>query len=199
VKKLLIAFAVLATVTLPIAAMADPPTEPPGQGDCNHGNSGQTCVPDPQPTHGQDCDEHGPNEGGVNEDLCLTTTPTQTLTTATETTTTETTTTAVTTTTVTTPSTSAPPVTTTISTPPTSTVTDTPTTTTTAPIPGATTVSPPKQQPSNEANGPNKKIPQTSKLAFTGVENVVPIGAVALVLLTGGSGLLWFGRRKDDE
>ena len=36
--------------------------------------------------------------------------------------------------------------------------------------------------------------------AFTGVENVVPIGAIALMLMTSGSGLLWAGsRRKRDQ
>ena len=36
--------------------------------------------------------------------------------------------------------------------------------------------------------------------AFTGVEDVVPLGVVALTLLTGGSGLLWAGsRRRRDE
>src|SRR4029434_2744463 len=50
---------------------------PPGQGECEHGNSGQECKPDPQPTHGQDCDEHGPFEGGVNEDHCLPPTTTE--------------------------------------------------------------------------------------------------------------------------
>src|SRR5262245_15400299 len=75
-----------------------PPTEPPGQGECEHGNSGQPCKPDPQPEHGQDCDEHGPFEGGVNEDHCLPTTTT-TPTTTTPTTTTPTTTTPTTTTT----------------------------------------------------------------------------------------------------
>jgi hypothetical protein len=32
--------------------------------------------------------------------------------------------------------------------------------------------------------------------AFTGVENVVPIGAIALMLMTSGSGLLWAGSRR---
>jgi len=32
--------------------------------------------------------------------------------------------------------------------------------------------------------------------AFTGVENVVPIGAIALMLMTSGSGLLWAGARR---
>jgi hypothetical protein len=36
--------------------------------------------------------------------------------------------------------------------------------------------------------------------AFTGVENVVPLGAIALMLMTAGSGLLWAGgRRKKDQ
>jgi len=36
--------------------------------------------------------------------------------------------------------------------------------------------------------------------AFTGLENVVPLGAIALMLMTGGSGLLWAGsRRKRDS
>jgi hypothetical protein len=32
--------------------------------------------------------------------------------------------------------------------------------------------------------------------AFTGVENVVPLGAIALMLMTSGSGLLWAGARR---
>jgi len=32
--------------------------------------------------------------------------------------------------------------------------------------------------------------------AFTGVENFVPIGAIALMLMTSGSGLLWVGSRR---
>jgi hypothetical protein len=37
--------------------------------------------------------------------------------------------------------------------------------------------------------------------AFTGAESVVPLGAVALILMSTGSGLLWAGsrRRRDDE
>jgi cobalamin biosynthesis Mg chelatase CobN len=70
-----------------------PPSSPPGQGACEHGNSGQACKPDPQPTHGKDCDEHG-QQGGVNEDHCLSTTDETTTdeTTTSETTTDETTT-----------------------------------------------------------------------------------------------------------
>src|SRR5919197_819415 len=59
------------------SALADPgngpPSSPPGQGEFEHGNSGQECKPDPQPEHGKDCDDHG-NLGGVNEDHCLGTT-----------------------------------------------------------------------------------------------------------------------------
>jgi hypothetical protein len=40
---------------------------PPGQSPCSHGNSGASCRPDPQPSHGKDCDQ--PNNDG-NEDHC---------------------------------------------------------------------------------------------------------------------------------
>ena len=53
------------------------PHEPPGQGECEHGNSGKECREDPN-EHGQDCEEHGPFEGGVNEDHCITPTATST-------------------------------------------------------------------------------------------------------------------------
>jgi len=39
----------------------------------------------------------------------------------------------------------------------------------------------------------------SGKLAFTGPENVVPIGIAALAALTTGSGLMWLGRKRDDE
>ncbi len=67
------------------AALADPgngngpPSSPPGQGECQHGNSGQECKPDPQPEHGKECDDHG-NQGGVDEDHCLGTTDSTTTT-----------------------------------------------------------------------------------------------------------------------
>jgi hypothetical protein len=78
------------------------PPSPPGQPDCEHGNSGQACKPDPQPDHGKDCEAHG-NSGGMNEDHCLEETTTTDTTTTTETTTTiDTTTTDTTTTTETT-------------------------------------------------------------------------------------------------
>lgn len=93
--SLLLTAGVAASVAL---AGNGPPSEPPGQGECEHGNSGKECKPDPQPEHGKDCDEHGPYEGGVNEDHCLP-----------ETTTTTTTTTP----TTTVPTTTTPPVTTT--------------------------------------------------------------------------------------
>lgn len=69
-RKLLVVLAMVASVALPVGiATATPPSEPPGQGECSHGNSGASCVPDPS-ENGQDCLEHG-NEGGVNEDHCV--------------------------------------------------------------------------------------------------------------------------------
>jgi hypothetical protein len=65
-----------------VAGTADKKPEPPGQGECNHGNVDKECKADPQPEHGQDCEAHG-NNGGVNEDHCAPqettpTTPTET-------------------------------------------------------------------------------------------------------------------------
>jgi len=37
------------------------------------------------------------------------------------------------------------------------------------------------------------------KTAFTGVENIVPLAGIALAALAGGSGLMWLGRKRDDE
>lgn len=73
------------------------PPSPPGQGECEHGNSGQPCKEDPQPDKGKDCEEHG-NQGGVNEDHCK----------GEDTTTTDTTVTTDTTSTETTPSETTP-------------------------------------------------------------------------------------------
>jgi hypothetical protein len=89
-----------------VAATQTPPGTPPGQGDCQHGNSGKACGDDPQPDNGKDCQAHG-NNGGVNEDHCApvetTTEGTTTVGTTTQGTTTQgTTTTQVTTTQVTT-------------------------------------------------------------------------------------------------
>lgn len=85
-----------------------PPTGgPPGQGECEHGNSGKDCKPDPQPGHGKDCEKHG-KKGGVNEDHCTPTETTPTETTPTETTPTDTTPTTPTDTTPTTPTDTTP-------------------------------------------------------------------------------------------
>lgn len=74
-KVLLVLLAVYAAIFIALAIapsiQAVQPSSPPGQGECEHGNSQQSCRPDPQPSNGQDCDEHGPKEGGVNEDHCL--------------------------------------------------------------------------------------------------------------------------------
>ena len=63
-----------------VAAGNEKPPSPPGQGECEHGNSAKPCKEDPQPDRGKDCEQHG-NQGGVNEDHCAggeTTTPTDT-------------------------------------------------------------------------------------------------------------------------
>lgn len=75
--KSIIALALFAVLAFGLGSVvyADPPSSPPGQGECNHGNSNKPCKPDPQPDHGEDCEEHGPNEGGVNEDHCASVTP----------------------------------------------------------------------------------------------------------------------------
>ena len=198
-RKLLLAVAIAVTAALPLtAALADPPAGgPPGQEECEHGNSGQTCVPDPQPTHGQDCEEHGPNEGGVNEDHCLSETTTTTVPSSTTTSVPPTTTT--TTTESPTTTTEVPPTSTTVTTTTTSTggSTEPPT------VAPTTTVQPP---PTNggpggggQSGNDNGSGPTIGKLAFTGVEDIVPWAVVALVLLTLGSGLFWLGNRKVKE
>ena len=67
---LVLAFGALAGGGTSVLA-AGPPSTPPGQGPCSHGNSGKDCRPDPSP-NGQDCDAHGKDDvGGMNEDHCL--------------------------------------------------------------------------------------------------------------------------------
>jgi hypothetical protein len=67
---LLLAIGVLAGGGASVFA-AGPPSSPPGQDPCSHGNSDKACRPDPSP-NGKDCDPHGKNGvGGVNEDHCL--------------------------------------------------------------------------------------------------------------------------------
>ena len=51
-----------------VAGVNDKPPSPPGQGECEHGNSAKPCKEDPSP-NGKDCEAHG-NNGGVNEDHC---------------------------------------------------------------------------------------------------------------------------------
>ena len=63
---------------------------------------------------------------------------------------------------------------------------------TTTPIVAPTTVH-------NTTTATDEVLPTTvrpGKLAFTGIEDVVPIGALALTLMTTGSGLLWAGSRR---
>jgi hypothetical protein len=73
-----------------VAAGNEKPPSPPGQDECEHGNSAKPCKEDPQTDKGKDCDAHG-NNGGVNEDHCKGEDTTPTETTPTESTPTETT------------------------------------------------------------------------------------------------------------
>lgn len=80
-RKTALAFALLfgAAPLLAAPASATPHEQEDG---CDHGATGKPCRPDPQPTHGKDCELHG-NHGGVNEDHCLTNPTTSTTTTST--------------------------------------------------------------------------------------------------------------------
>jgi uncharacterized repeat protein (TIGR01451 family) len=77
------------------------------------------------------------------------------------------------------------------------------TTTTPPPVPTPTTTTAPGVAPTtihNTSTTPAAEVLPTTvrpgKLAFTGIEDVVPIGALALTLMTTGSGLLWAGSRR---
>jgi hypothetical protein len=71
-----LAVGVMAGGTAAFAASWAAPATPPGQGECSHGNTGKACRPDPS-TSGKDCNSHGNGDiGGVNEDHCRPTTPT---------------------------------------------------------------------------------------------------------------------------
>jgi hypothetical protein len=125
--------------------------------------------------------------------------------------TTTTTTVPTTTTTVPTTTTTVPTTTTTV---PTTTTTTTTTTGggggggTTTVAPTSTTTSSPTIAPTtvHQSKSETESVAPTTVraggTAFTGVEDVVPLGVVALTLLTGGSGLLWAGsrrRRNEDD
>jgi hypothetical protein len=75
----------------------------------------------------------------------------------------------------------------------TSTTSTTETSTTTSDTVEPTTVSPSSSTTPPEV-GPTTVTPGGT--AFTGVENLVPLGAIALMLMTGGSGLLWASSRR---
>jgi hypothetical protein len=139
-------------------------------------------------SHG--CFEEETTTTSTTETTATETTATETTateTTATETTATETTTATTATTTTTTPGGGGGGGTTTI-TPPAST-----TPTTTPPFVAPTTIH------NTSTTATAEVLPTTvrpGKLAFTGIEDVVPIGALALTLVTTGSGLLWAGSRR---
>ena len=68
---------------------------------------------------------------------------------------------------------------------------------TTTPPTTPPTVAPTTVQPSeSETETVSPTTVRPGKLAFTGIEDVVPIGALALTLMTTGSGLLWAGSRR---
>src|SRR5262245_40732715 len=65
-----------------------------------------------------------------------------------------------------------------------------------------TTVTPPSSTPPGTTVLPTTVSPPGGGTAFTGAEGLVPLGAIALLLLSGGSGLMWAGsrrRRKAEE
>jgi hypothetical protein len=86
----------------------------------------------------------------------------------------------------------------------TTTSSDTTTTTTQSPVsPTSTTTTTTTQSPPVSATSTRTSTPVVAPTtirpggtAFTGVENVVPLGVIALILMTGGSGLLWAGNRR---
>jgi hypothetical protein len=121
---------------------------------------------------------------------------------------------ATTTTTTTTTSTSPPTTTqtTTTSTATTSTTTTsgttTPPSTQTTPPSSSTGVAPTTVTPPDDTTRPDETsvnpttVTPPGGTAFTGLENVIPLGAIALSMMTVGSGLLWAGtrrNRKDSE
>jgi hypothetical protein len=88
-------------------------------------------------------------------------------------------------------------VTSTVVTTPTETVTDHVTTTTTVtPIVSGSTVTPP---PTTTDEVAPTTVTPPGGTAFTGAESVVPLGALALMLMSTGSGLLWAGSRRRDR
>src|SRR5262245_44822692 len=104
------------------------------------------------------------------------------------------------------PTTSTTPPTTT-SEPPTT--TSEPPTTTSEPPPTSTSVQPTTITPPDETTPPDDgttvsptSVTPPGGTAFTGIENVIPLGVIAIGLMTAGSGLLWAGARrgrKDEE
>jgi hypothetical protein len=96
---------------------------------------------------------------------------------------------------------------TTTTTTPGATTTTTATTSTTTPTSStsttsSTTIGPTTVRPTTTSPvtiGPTTVQPGGGGIAFTGIENVVPLGAIVLMLMTAGSGLLWAGSRRKGE
>ena len=102
------------------------------------------------------------------------------------------------------PSTSTTPPSTSTTPPSTST---TPPSTSTTPPSSSTSVAPTTITPPDETTPPGgttvspTTVSPPGGTAFTGLENVIPLGVIALTMMTAGSGLMWAGsrRRRDEE
>jgi hypothetical protein len=169
VGALVLALGVVAAVAADPGHGNGPPATVPGSpgGDCSHGNSDQDCRPDPQPEHGQDCEDHGVAQG--NEDHCAPVDTTPTDTTPTDTTPTDTTPTE-TTPTETTPTEPTP------TTPEVTTSTETaPTDPESTPGPAAAPESAPSAPGSVASQTPQKTVkPKAKKKAATKIVKVTP-------------------------
>jgi hypothetical protein len=76
-KKVLFLAAAAALLMSATAFAGNPHGNPPGNdGQLCHGHNQASCRPDPQPSHGQDCQPHGNNPDG-NDDHCASTAPSE--------------------------------------------------------------------------------------------------------------------------
>ncbi len=188
---LMLAFTVSSMLAVAHAEGNGPPEPPDGSVECppsTHDDGTGTCVPNGGGVGncGQNEGDNGNGTGGDNGygngDECGTTT----------------------TTVVTVPPTTTAAPTTTVTEPPettTTTATEAPPTTT-GPTGPTTPPAEPKPHSPKHTHGAGKTAPDkkpSGKLAFTGIEDIVPIGSIALLLLSLGSGLLWLGRKRDDS
>jgi len=73
--KRLIMIAAVVVVALGATSVTNAHTPPGNDGGYCHGANKESCRPDPQPSHGQDCKPHGNNQDG-NDDHCASVPPT---------------------------------------------------------------------------------------------------------------------------